>query len=240
MFLSQLDFLHSQLLISLSAIASWLSPLLIWTFVSFHFLSAVLLSAGQLTLLLSCWHKGHWHIHFLLAWCVCVCCTNTSESSHKEQQAKVIYYNFSSKRINFQWRHCTISTANTFLNVCMCVCVGHAFVVVCVCLGGWGLGAWYHVWGSSALTQQLTLGHYFHLRHVNLLPHQLLLPICEAHRSTLTHTHSPIHSHGQNAYVGWLCECVCASSLACLCNNLTDSWCCCGCQLQLSQQQQQQ
>lgn len=48
----------------------------------------------------------------------------------------------------------------------MAACVGVPAKCVCVC---------------AALTQQLTLGHYFHLRHVNLLPHQLLLPICEAH-----------------------------------------------------------
>jgi len=48
----------------------------------------------------------------------------------------------------------------------------------------------------AALTQQLTLGHYFHLRHVNLLPHQLLLPICEANAQTndaLAFKGAPIH-----------------------------------------------
>lgn len=86
------------------------------------------------------------------------------------------------------------------------------------------------VW-SVALTQQLTLGHYFHLWHVNLLPHQLLLPICEAHTEMHTHTHTS-RKHA-NAYA-WTCACVW------LCNNLTDSWRCCGLQLQLLQQQQQE
>lgn len=96
-----------------------------WFELSFDFLLSSSTWSTHFAIILLTYDRTLTYPFFSSLLCVCVCVHKYLE---RQQQAKVIYYNFASKWINFQWHHCAVSMANTSIGGCVCVCGGCAYV----------------------------------------------------------------------------------------------------------------